>query len=500
MRPQHLLCTVSLLFVTACGGGGTRGPGSGGGGTTPSLLPYAGPFGVPEIQHLLVRTQFGASAEDIAYVQKIGVEAWLNKALDPQPDPALEAAAMREIGDLAHPRQDEVARYWLHMMVRTRNPLQEALAFLWHDHFATSQTVLDESGRYLFLGHIKLLRNNATGNVRSLLHGIANDPAMLIWLDGVTSTKDRPNENFAREFFELFALGADKGYTQDDIVQAARAFTGYRLRYDSNARQRFVTWDDSRHDDGVKRVFDAEGSFGYRELVDLTIDRRGVAEHFARRLLSHFCHPQPPGDVVADVASLLRRTGYELKPVLGAILRSRLFFSAESRAARVASPVEYVLGFIRTSGVEMEFGRLYDSLRDLAQLPTMPPSVGGWPEGARWVSSAGLMQRGSVVHALLVDREHQRDFGYGIGSLLPLDRDQRGSEQVVDHLLGLMRVRPTQQERQTYVSWLDTEIRLEGNQIVRRPSPFLWTDRQHIDERLRGLLFLLAQHPTAHTK
>jgi len=384
-------------LTSACGGGGGAAP------PAVSLAPHAGPISYAEAQHFLIRTQFGASRADIEELLELGVDAWLERALAFETDKVLEESALDEIENRERPREDEVVRWWLHLMVRTSNPLQEALALFWHDHFGVSQRAFGSSQRHMMIDHVNLLRRRGNGSLRDLLYEVAVDPAMLVFLNGVDSTREKPNENFPREFFELFALGVDNGYTQSDVENTARAFTGYRQRYDSSARQNFVTWDEERHDDEPKTVFGTTGLYGYRELIDLTIDERQVAEHVCKKLFEHFCHDDPAPSLVAEMAAFLRGSDYELKPLLRKLLSSRAFFSSASRMNQVKSPVEFIVGLIRTTGLEPPFYDLDEGLLAAGQRPTQPPSVAGWPGGLNWLGSAHMLERGNLANTLITD-------------------------------------------------------------------------------------------------
>ena len=227
------------LTLTACGGGGGSGdPGGGGGGgggggdPTVSLVAKS-TFTAEDVAHLLTRTRFGLNTADYTAVSTMGVPAFVDAMLVlPQNTAVEQAATTSEIEDPAFPQEHELVRWWLRVMQETQHPFQEVLALFWHDHFATSQTILGGDKKYWWPNHLNLFRYGGTGNLRTMLNAVALDWTMLEWLDGVRSSRNSPNENFAREFWELFTLGVDNGYTQADIVQAAKCFTGFRTRFD----------------------------------------------------------------------------------------------------------------------------------------------------------------------------------------------------------------------------------------------------------------------------
>ncbi|HHI78976.1 MAG TPA: DUF1800 domain-containing protein [Planctomycetes bacterium] len=496
-RAKDWALSLSLLFLASCGGGG--GGGDPAAIQASSLRPYTGPLDLAARQHFLFRTQWGASPEDLQELERIGLDAWIDRMLAFQEPARLEEKALKELGDEDFPSQSGLVRYWLYRMLRNPNGFQEVLTYFWHDHFATSQSVLKRSSRYFFLKHLQLLRKGGAGNLRQFLKRVAKDPAMLLWLDGVSNTRLKPNENFGREFLELFTLGADRGYTQKDIEEISRAFTGYRLRYDSLSGQSFVTFDEKRFDSGIKEIFGVQGPFDMDSAIDLTIDRRGVAEWICARLFSYFCYPNPPGGLVAELAQYLRKHNYDLRPLLKLLFRSEAFFSPRARKGRVRSPLEQAIWFIRTTGLEIPLEELDDALSALGNRPTMPPHVGGWPEGEAWVSSLGLLERGNLINELCTDRYYQNRLGLNLAPILP-PRGRRSAEAVLDRILMLLRVEPDPQERQLYLDFLGQRIWLEGKKLMRKRDAFDGEDPQQVDERVRGLLFLVSQHPSAWLK
>ena len=464
-----------------------------------TLDPYTAPLTEADARFFLQRACLGADPKELAKLETLGLHEYLARALEFAVDTPVERAAEAVIQDPNRPRTDELARWWLFLMVRTESPLQEALALFWHDHFATSQLVLSEATKRYMVQHVNMLRRLAAGNLKELVHRVANDPAMLVFLDGVSSTKNRPNLNFPREFFEVFTLGRNNGYTEADIREASRAFTGWRMVEDRATGDVLFVWDPSRHDLGQKTVFGETGSFGYRELVELTFRTRGVAEYIAARLFEHFCGYAPGPGLVAQMAKRLRDNDYELKPLLRALLGSRAFFSAQSRAPIVKSPLEYVVGFSRTTGLELPFPDLYEHLLTLRHVPTQAPSVFGWPTGSAWVGEHAMVQRGSLLNELITAREHNGRLGRSLTQLLP-PLEQRTADSVVATLADSLGVTLTLAERQLYVDYLNQQASGSASTYRVERSPFDASNGRHVDERVRGLLFILSQHPSYHTR
>lgn len=484
---------IVLGLLAACGGGG---------GGPAGALPQSGSLealgrepGEEEVRYLLTRTTFGAPPAEVERVQQMGLDAWLDAQLQIAIDTPVERAAEALILDPREPRVNEVASWWLFLMERNPNGLQECLAFFWHDLFATSQSVLDDASRAHFITHVNLLRRMGTGNIKELVYQLTVDPAMLVWLDGVSSTRLGPNENFCREFWEVFTLGRNRGYTQEDILEGARAFTGYRKVVDRNTGETFFLFDEARHDDGEKTIFGVTGRFGYREMVDLTFSKRQAAEYLCERLFKYYAYNDAEPGVIAGLAKVMRDSGYEMKPVLKTLFRSRAFFSPKARAGRVKMPIEYVVGFTRTTGLELPIADLYSSMIDLSQVPTAPPSVFGWVEGSAWLGAQSVLLRGTVLNDLLSARTQHTALGVSLTQLLP-PAGSRSAGAVVDELAKLMQVTLSVSERQRLIDFLNTGARTQGSNLVLEPSAFTGEDTRQVDERVRALVFLLGQHPT----
>jgi uncharacterized protein (DUF1800 family) len=498
------------MALVGCGGGGGSGgtgdPGGGGGGPDPGLsLAAKGAFSADDVGHLLNRTRFSPTAADLARVQAMGVPAFIDAMLVLPAGSAVETAATTsEIGDTAFPEEHELVRWWLRVMQESATPFQEVLALFWHDHFATSQAILSGDKRYWWQSHLDLFRRGGTGNLRTLLKSLAQDWTMLEWLDGVRSTRSAPNENFARELWELFTLGVDNGYTQADIQQAAKCFTGFRTRFDDVTQQSFVTFDANRHNTTNKNVFGqtvtgrtgADGAYEYGDMVDLTLAQRPVAEYFCKKLLAHFCFANPPQTLVDQLAALLRSSGYELAPVLSALLKSEAFYSATAKAGLVKSPVDLALGFVRATGMRTHMDDLDLGLESAGQRPTMPPNVNGWPGGTLWLSAQAMVERANYVRQCVVHRGTDVQTGLDLRALLPAG-GQTTAPAAVDALAALLRVTLSASDRTACITYLDTQRQSSGAVVA---SPFNAANDTHIDERVRGLLYVLAQHPTYHVR
>jgi uncharacterized protein (DUF1800 family) len=483
-------------LLWACGGGG--GSSSPPAPTPPetSLEPELGQLDAQQVTHLLRRTQWATGADALGGSMADGIDGYLGELLDAtRRDLSTETAALGVIADPEHPTADELVQWWLYLMVNSRVPFREVMAFFWHDHFATSIERFDSFSRHLLRGQIQKLRYLGTDDLRGLLHFMLTDPAMLIWLNGVDNTREQINENLAREFYELFTLGVDNGYTQADIMETARALTGYRVMRDEYAELDRVVFDPSRVDTSLKTIFGRTGNWGFRDVVDLVIAERPVAEFICKRLFEHFCYPNAPPEVVAHLAAVLRSNNYHLAPVLDKILRSRAFFSARSRESHVKSPVEMGVGLLRTTRLALQLPVVDFLLTSQGQRPLAPPNVGGWPVDDGWLAAGGLVLRSQFAHALATSRQYQAQRGTPIEMLLPpvFERTANAVVRALADRLGLVL---TPDEIATYEQYLDTRAVEEGTELQLQHDPFRGDDPMHLGERARGLLFLLAQHPS----
>jgi hypothetical protein len=506
-----------LAVFAACGGdqgeGGTSGRAS---GEAPkvldpgSLAPIGRPLTQGEKRHFLRRTHWGVTPEDLVELDKLGLDAYLDWMLASEAPPGIEDRAAKLIVDPRFPRPEELSAYWLSWMVRTPNPFREVLAFFWHDHFAVSQQVLGDANRHYMLGHVRLLRKHGLGNVKDLFKRVAKDPAMLVFLDGIRSTKDAPNENFAREFWELFSLGVDQGYTQKDIEEAARAFTGFKevLRKvpggkgakDGKERELArVVYEPGRHDEGNKTIFGKRSAYDSDGVVDLTFAERPVGRFLATKLLRRFVCVDPPETLVDSLARAFVEAGWEMRPVLRRLFRSEAFFSEQARRPLLKSPIEYAVGFVRSTGLEPPLLVLDSALEVLGERPTFPPSVKGWPRGRAWLSPQAVLERGKFVNACATARVSQRDRGIGLANLLP-SRRHRSVTDIVDHLVELLELNPKPAVRAEWVQFLNVSLHPKGPSIEERPDPFDWARPRHLEERLRNLVVWMAQDPSYFIK
>jgi len=294
------------------------------------------------------------------------------------------------------------AQWWAERMLITPRPLEEKLALFWHNHFATSQ---QKVLRYEFmLRQIELLRRLAVGNLRDLLIGIAQDPAMLIWLDNKDNVKGQPNENFAREVMELFSMGEGQGYTEKDIREMARAFTGWTLTKGDTVNHPGDFLDDpDKHDDGVKSFLGATGNFNGYDAIDIILRQPAPPRFLSGKLYRYFVREAITPEMNERLAKLLREKNYEVKPLLETIFLSRDFYSERSRGAQIKSPVTLLVSTYRKMGLRLIPGipDFNETTLTLGQSLFFPPNVAGWAGGRTWMNPATLLARSNFIESLL---------------------------------------------------------------------------------------------------
>jgi uncharacterized protein (DUF1800 family) len=355
-------------------------------GFTPSpaeLRPWVGQTPAQAVDRLLANVQQARLLVEPPAFTREPIEPPLNR-LD---DPALRKAALERVVE----QSLELRTWWLEQMLATPTPLAERMTLFWHNHFSTSvQKVRQPQG--MWRQH-ELLRRQALGSFRELLHGIARDPAMLIYLDGAGNRVQAPNENFAREVMELFTLG-EGHYTEADVKEAARAFSGWtvdREQWQARLRPRL-------HDAGSKTVLGRSGRFGADEVLDLLLEQPQAARFISGKLWREFVSPEPRNAAekaeLERVAERLRTGDWQMAPALRELLLSEAFWAPENRAVLIKSPVELAVGSLRQ--FEMQ---LADALpvslvtARLGQGLFAPPNVKGWPGYTAWIDSTTLLER-----------------------------------------------------------------------------------------------------------
>jgi uncharacterized protein (DUF1800 family) len=359
--------------------------------------------------HFLERTGFGAPPREIfalsALSRKEAVDFVINGLQNrpavtppdwsappwPRPpgdkDHPPDAATKKAFDQLIEQHKQELRAWFISGLVSTPSPLTEKMVLFWHNHFTSSLEKTNSAE--LLLQQDLLLRRLGTGDFRVLLHEVSRDPAMVLYLDNETNVKGKPNENYARELLELFTMG-EGNYTELDVKEAARAFTGLTVdRYKGT-----TAFNPGRHDTGAKTFLGKTGNFNGDDIIDIIFQQDRTAVFLTEKLWRYFISPEPDPSLVRAWAAAFRSSGYQVSGLLRLILSSDAFWAQENRHALVKSPVDLLIGFIRTWGItDYDPKRLTYQFSRLGQDLFNPLSVKGWPWGQDWIDAATLLER-----------------------------------------------------------------------------------------------------------
>jgi hypothetical protein len=320
--------------------------------------------------------------------------------------------------------------WWSYAMVHSPHPLLEKAALFWHGHFATSAAKV-ENARLLHQQN-QMLRGEALGNFRTLVEQISRDPAMLLWLDSATNHKLKPNENYARELMELFALGIGN-YAEDDVKQSARAFTGWEVR---DGQFRFNPY---QHDDGEKSVLGQRGRWNGDDVVRIVLEQPAAPWFVVGKLFRFFVSEAQtmPDQIAQPLVDGFRNHDYSVGYVIETLLRSNLFFSRYALRQKIKSPAELAVGLVRALELNVSTYTLAEAMRDMGQRLFFPPTVKGWDGGEAWINTSSLLARANVVPRLLAGSV--RTFGPP-SPLVEWVRQQQlaGPEETLDRLLDVL--------------------------------------------------------------
>jgi hypothetical protein len=351
------------------------------------------PWDLAKVAHLHRRAGFGATWAESQRDLKDGPAVSIERLLHPRAPGGEEQQILDSLrqGVLDSGDADRLKAWWLYRILYDPDPLREKLTLFWHSHFATSNRKVNNVPR--MLGQNEAFRRHALGPFADLLSALVADPAMLVWLDGAGSRKEKPNENFGREFLELFTLGVGH-YTEPDIREAARAFTGWTV---ADGKSQFQG---AAHDAGEKTFLKQRGPWKSADVVRITLEQPACAEFLCHKLYRFFVSERadPEPDLIRPLAEELRSGHYAIGPVVGVILRSRHFYDRAVRRQRIKSPVEFSAGLLRTLEVPRTDVRLLAlalACDRQGQELFYPPNVKGWDGGKPWLNSTTLLERGN---------------------------------------------------------------------------------------------------------
>ena len=359
---------------------------------------YRGRFGRREAERLLWRAGFGPRRGEADELARLGLDGAVRRLTRPPAHERLVGPAPRD--SRGNPLAPEDASghdhaWWLDRMARTSRPLVERMTLVWHDWFATSNVGV--ASQRLMLRQNDLFRRHALGSFSDLLREVTRDPAMLVWLSGNKNEERAPNENYARELMELFTLGVNRGYTERDVREQARALTGFRNDWKPGAGYVNFRYDRTRHDIGVKQIFGKRGRFDWQDACRLCLEHPLHASFFVRKLWSYFVAREPDGRTQRALERVYRESRYAVRPVVESILRHPALYEGPRLTK---PPVVQTAGMLRVLGqpVRGEEWAFRDGLS--GQRLFFPPNVAGWDDDA-WLSTATYRARWNAVAAVL---------------------------------------------------------------------------------------------------
>lgn len=447
-------------------------------------------------RHLLFRAGFAGSPDEVSKLHTMGLYAAVDFLVDYHRQPSWPDAFdprpiernlgyegyldQNERNDLSNERvngeryqQALFRQWWLKRMAETQRPLQEKLTLFWHDHFATGYE--DKFYQTQILHQQNHLLRKYADKFDGLLRGIVHDPAMILYLDNQVNIKGRGNENLGREVLELFTLGRDQGYSEQDLRELSRTLTGYT--YVGHTNQ--FRFNGSLYDEGPKTILGRTGNFSADEAVDIILDHPSTARYVAKKLFEFFAHRQPAEQPVDRLAHVLRSNSYDLAPMLKNLFQSEEFYSERAMGAQIKSPVELMIGTIRIVGLtQVDYNSVDGALHGMGQTLYQPPNVGGWEEGRTWISANRILLRYNAV-ADLIDRPQ-------FDAMQALEGKITGAAELVDYLARACLVNElSDQQRQALVAYVGT-----------LPPAAEWgKQRAEINSKLRGLIALLMSTP-----
>ncbi len=368
-----------------------------------ALDEYRGQWDSRRAAHLLRRAGFGGSPQEIENAAAAGMDTTVARLIHFGADQLPAAPAgdisydMRATGDKTQRRNAMILTdlWWLDRCLRTTDPLRERMTYFWSNHFTSG---IGQKGitPQMMVDQYALFRRFALGNYAELTHAVTADPAMLHYLDGIANRAQHPNENYARELMELFTMGVGN-YTEEDVRQAARAFTGTtvdRFTGQSVFNPRF-------HDDGRKTFLGRSGDFTGDDVIDIIMTQPSTARFMAYKFLRAFVYDDPEPELVNALGDRFRGFDYDVARLMGVLLRSNVFYSQRAYRALVKSPLEVTIGAMKTLGATEVGARTLQAMVAMGQIPMQPPNVAGWPGGSLWLNTGTYLARLNYLNQLV---------------------------------------------------------------------------------------------------
>lgn len=440
------------------------------------------PWDLRRVGHLFRRAAFGAPMSQLQQALTAGPQKTIQALLDGgkgQDDFNRETDKLAE--SLARVNNGNQLRdWWLYRMLYTPNPLREKLTLFWHNHFATSNAKVQNAG--YMLRQYRLLHSHALGSFATLLKDMSLDPAMMVWLDARDSKKGNPNENYARELMELFSLGIGN-YTEKDIREAARAFTGWTLQGND------VVFTKRDHDDGEKNVLGKKGAWKPDDIVRICLEQQASPYFITKKLFRFLVSEtiEPTRELLQPLASTFSKSGGDVAALVRTVLQSNLFFSPQAYRTRIKGPVDFALGIVR--GLEGRIGTtsLAEVLESLGQSVFHPPSVKGWDGGPAWLNGQTLLYRQNLALALSSTQDTR--FGRRCDPAVLAQRyGKKTDEELVNFFLDLFLQGDVAGETREKL----LRYQREAHKIK---TPVYWSATDVADGRVRALCHLVLTQP-----
>ena len=350
--------------------------------------------------HLLRRAGFGGTTAEIDRFAAMTSAAMTQTVLDYQQTSNATLDGQLPTLDLTSatgPNAGAIQAWWLQRMVQTARPLEEKMTLFWHGLLTSG---LDKAGPAQLYTQNQLFRKMALANFDDLLKAVSKDPAMMVYLDTENNRKGKPNENYARELMELFTTGIGH-YTEDDVRESARSFTGWTLQGSKQLRYTMQSTFNPRYFDSAPKTFMGKtGNFTGDDIVEMLVPLRATAERLSGRLFTFFAYPNPEPEIVRHLADAFQQSHYNVGVVVREIFSMDAFYSAKAYRALVKSPAELTAQTLRATGADARgFLAAANAMAPMGQLLFYPPNVAGWPGGTSWINSSTLLNRINFANA-----------------------------------------------------------------------------------------------------
>jgi uncharacterized protein (DUF1800 family) len=435
-----------------------------------------------QVAHLLRHAGFGATEAELDQYTALGFAGTLDRLLSPEL--VDDSATDQQIASLAIDMKDPEARrkieaakfWWLNRMLYTQRPLQEKLTLFWHNHFATANSKVGNA--VLMLNQMQLFRDFGLGSFETLLQKVTRDPAMLIWLDNRQNRKGAMNENWAREVQELFTVGIGN-YTEQDIKEAARAFTGHTL--DRNLQYVFTP---AQHDAGQKTFQGQTDNFDADDILGILVRNPATARYLTSKLFAFFAYDGPDSSTIDRLANTFVASNFDIRSVLRDIFSGPEFLSPQAFHAQIKAPIDLVAGSIKTLNVQNVGPDATQILRRMGQDLLNPPDVSGWKGGPNWINATTLFERFNWGNRLAMGRDATKPYFADVPAQVQA-RGVTSAEGLVDYYVGLLVDGDvTPEARQSLVDYLNAS------------GPLALDNSGALDLKARGLVHLALAAPT----